>query len=538
MTDVRTGSGATVTSWFGEAARSSPNATALVAPDGGRCTYAELERSAAAMAGGLAAREVGRGTRVGVFLPNGRSAVEVFLAVARLGGLVVGVNSRLRSEDLHSVLEAAAIDVLVFTGTALGIDFARIVRAALAGMERPPVLVVEGDGGGPWSRARAVHSLAAVGQGPPMVGDLAGTADPVVAFTTSGTTGRPKLAAHDHGGVVRHARRCASCLGIGPADTGLVVLPLCGTFGFVSLLSTLAGGGRCVLVDRFDAVGVAALVEEEGATYVNGADDMLLGVLEAAERDGRALRTWRVGVFGEFAGRGRELVDRAERSGIRLSSAYGSSETFALLARRPADQPGEERARKGGTLVDHLMEVRVADPSTGSPVPAGQPGELQFRGPSVLAGYLSDEQATAAAFAPGGWLRTGDLGRVDEDQRTFEFVARLDESLRLSGFLTDPKEIEDHLAQHPGVRAAQVVGVPGAGGDVAVAFVVPAAANPPTEEELVAHCRSSLAAFKAPRRVVLVPSFPTVEGPNGVKVRKGELRQLASEILGPSSPAP
>jgi fatty-acyl-CoA synthase len=128
-------------------------------------------------------------------------------------------------------------------------------------------------------------------------------------------------------------------------------------------------------------------------------------------------------------------------------------------------------------------------------------------------------------------MRTGDVGIGDPDGRSFVYLARLGDALRLAGFLTDPVEIERRLLLHPGVRAAQVVGVAGpSGGDVAVAFVV-AGEEPPAEAELIAHCAAALANYKVPRRVVRVASFPIVDGANGVKIRKSELRDMARDIM-------
>jgi fatty-acyl-CoA synthase len=210
---------------------------------------------------------------------------------------------------------------------------------------------------------------------------------------------------------------------------------------------------------------------------------------------------------------------------------YGSSETFAHLSRWPIDAPVEQRVRNGGVLVDEAMEVRAADPVTGAVVAAGAQGELQFRGPSVLREHLGNPEATRAAFTPDGWLHSGDVGRCEPGGRSFVYLARLGDALRLAGFLTDPVEIERRLLSHPGVDAAQVVGVAGpGGGDVAVAFVVPGDGRTPTEDELIGHCAAGLANYKVPRRVVLVDSFPTVDGANGVKIRKSELRDMAGAL--------
>jgi fatty-acyl-CoA synthase len=149
--------------------------------------------------------------------------------------------------------------------------------------------------------------------------------------------------------------------------------------------------------------------------------------------------------------------------------------------------------------------------------------------------YIGNPEATARAFTDDGWFRSGDLGEMYADG-SFVYLARLKDSLRLRGFLTDPAEIEQRFLLHPGVAAASVVGVPGPdGADVAVAFIVlgPAgpAGDPPTEGDLIEHCREGLANYKIPVRVGIVEAFPVVDGPNGIKILKSELREWALAFM-------
>jgi acyl-CoA synthetase (AMP-forming)/AMP-acid ligase II len=199
---------------------------------------------------------------------------------------------------------------------------------------------------------------------------------------------------------------------------------------------------------------------------------------------------------------------------------------------RNPDDPPEVRGLGGGRPVADDIEFRITDPVTGGQVADGEEGELQLRGYNVMAGYLNNPAATAEALTADGWLRTGDLALQQGD--SFCYRARLRDSLRLRGYLVDPAEIEQSLGQHAEVGAAQVVGVnlPGEG-DVAVAFVI--AAHPveasTLESRLIAHCRDGIAGYKVPRRVFVVDHFPQVDGPNGVKVVKSELREMASRGL-------
>jgi fatty-acyl-CoA synthase len=243
---------------------------------------------------------------------------------------------------------------------------------------------------------------------------------------------------------------------------------------------------------------------------------------------GRSLASWRAGGFAEFAGLGTQVVALAERQwNLRLVGIYGMSECFALAAIGNAEDAADIRELAGGKPVSPGIEFRIAHPETGVPLAAEEEGELQLRGYNVMSGYLNNRPATAEAFTSDGWLRTGDL--AVRRGNSFFYRARLRDSLRLRGYLVDPTEIEEHLCRHASVAAAQVVGVNVQGeGDVAVAFVIPnvGADTSTLEAALIAHCKEGIAGFKVPRCVLPVASFPQVDGPNGVKVLKGELRDI------------
>lgn len=172
-----------------------------------------------------------------------------------------------------------------------------------------------------------------------------------------------------------------------------------------------------------------------------------------------------------------------------------------------------------------LRAVRARDAATGAPA---EHGELEFRGPSMFHCYLGDGAATARAMTEDGFFRSGDLGRVHPDGRGFDFETRMDDALRLGGFLVNPEEIEAYLKHLPGVREAQVVGA--AGGTVAVGFVQPEAGARLEEPALAEACRRDLARFKVPARIVPIEAFPVTESANGMKIRRVTLREMAEAV--------
>jgi fatty-acyl-CoA synthase len=198
------------------------------------------------------------------------------------------------------------------------------------------------------------------------------------------------------------------------------------------------------------------------------------------------------------------------------------------------DDPLEQRERVGGPPVHPDAEVRVVDPETGEELPAGEEGELCLRGYNVMNGYHDKPEQTAAAVDDGGWLHTGDLG-VRDEAGYFYYRSRLDDALRVRGFLVTPRDIEAALNGQPGVDQAQVVGASHPRhGQVPVAFVIRADGSDGDDGDLdAATLRESLAAevadYKVPEDIEFVEEFPRTEGPHGAKVRKGELRERVAD---------
>ena len=507
----------TMTETLDELLAPHPEGPALIV--GGRTSSRrELAERAAAAAWGL--RELGfrRGDALALWLPNSAEWLALFFAAARLGLLVVPVSTRYRSFEVRHLLGTSKAKGIVIAPGFLDIDFGAILGSIRA--ELPELAhVIEVDAGGGFGNLPQAGRIGPEERGRPR--------DPLCTFSTSGTTGNPKLAVHDQASIAKHARLVAQDFEMAAGDAVLCALPLYGAFGFCQALGALAGAAACVLETAFDAARAAAAIEAHKVTHFIGTDGMLEGVLRVQARD---LSSWRHGGFADFLGRARQLVEEAEaRIGLRLVGLYGSSECFALMAKQREAAAIEERARSGGIPISGEIEFRVVDALSGTALPEGEPGELQVKGYNVTSGYLRNPEATAAAFTADGWFRTGDLAY--RSGTGFVFLSRIKDSLRLRGYLVDPSEIEEYLLRHAAVEVAQVVGVNRPGeGDVAVAFVRLGAAGA-SEAELVAYCRDGMASYKVPRRIAIVEDFPVVHGPNGTKIQKAKLREQAQALI-------
>lgn len=479
----------------------------------------ELLAASQAAARHLYALGFRRGDVVCLLVPDSAVWLQFLFAGSQLGVLVVPISTRYRDLEIAHVLETSRAKGVVFIRQFLKADFQQIIEMLAPSLPNLEHLVGLDNTTGFFVGAQQDAALSLPEPDPTAL---------LCTFSTSGTTGRPKLAPHSQAGIAKHAEDVAKALDIDETTVNLCALPLYGVLGFVSTMATIAGGGCCVSQPVFKAESAARIIDDLGVTHFYGSDGLLDAVLRVPGHEFRQLRR---GGFAEFAGLGLRLVDFAEEKfGLRLGGVYGSSECFALMALRDPALPTERRAMPGGSPTCPDITFRIVDTTTGEVQPDLSPGELQVSGPNVMAGYLNNPGATAEAMTSDGWFRTGDLAYGEGT--SFVFVSRMKDSLRLRGYLVDPTEIECFLTTHSSVSAAQVVGIHREGrGDVAVAFVRPRDGGAISEEELISYCTNGISNYKVPSRIVFVDQFPEISGPNGVKIQKNKLRELADKLV-------
>jgi fatty-acyl-CoA synthase len=508
-------------------ARRRGEATAIL--DRGRAvSFAELHAETERLAGAFLRLGIGPGDRVGLWLPNVPAWLAAFLALARIGAVAVAINLRFRSAELAEILGRSGAKALLLWPGFKGTDFAGVL--AEIPRERITALahVIAYDEGErthlPWPALRYADLAASE---PVRLPEPANR--PCAVFTTSGTTKAPKFVLHDQATLLRHAHDCVRAFAYdAPGAVVLLALPFSGVFGFCSALPALVAGRPLLVAPSFDAAAQARQISEHGVTHLNATSAMIEQLL--AHADSRPFPSLRELPFASFSPGLDALLAEAEPKGLRLIGLYGSSELQALAARQPADAPLEERRQGGGVLVAPEGRVRAVDPETGTVLPHGSPGELEFRVPSRMLGYMGDPEATAAAFTADGYFRSGDLGHTLAENR-FVFLARLGDSLRLGGYLVSPAEIEGVVEEIPAVGACQVVAVEQGRARRPVAFVIPRPGAEIDEAAILAHCGRRLAKYKIPIRAFAVESFPVTEGPNGTKIQKNRLQELALRRL-------
>ncbi|MDJ1137868.1 AMP-binding protein [Streptomyces iconiensis] len=521
----------TVTHAFREAARTVPDRVALAYFDG-RLTYAEADTLSDGIAAHLAARGLERGDRLALMLQNTPHFVLALLGAWKAGAVVVPVNPMYKDREVAHVLQDAQVSALVCSdraweaylrATAEGSSVHTVLTACELDLQtRNDQRVLDFARTPPGEGAEDLLAVALNGAGPPAGRELTG-ADTALISYTSGTSGAPKGAMNTHANLAFNAERQRRS---GATPEGACVYALAPLFHITGMVAQLAGcvlnRGTLALTYRFEAgVVLDAFLEHRPAFTVGPSTAfMALAAHPAASREHFASFTH---LSSGGAPLPPALVERFRAAfGPYIGNGYGLTECSAPCASVP---PGREAPvdPDSGTLAVGVpgpdTVVRILD-EAGEPVPFGQHGEIAVRGPQVVPGYWRRPEETAAGM-PGGELRTGDIGFMDEDGWLY-VVDRKKDMINASGFKVWPREVEDVLYAHPAVREAAVVGVPhDYRGETVKAYVSLREGALTDPGELSAYCRERLAAYKYPREVEVLPELPkTASG----KILRRELR--------------
>jgi acyl-CoA synthetase (AMP-forming)/AMP-acid ligase II len=492
-----------------------------------RLSYAELAARARDFAGALVASGIEAGDRVALWAPNSSNWIVAVLGLFQAGAVLVPVNTRFKGVEAADILARSRARALVTVTDFLGTDYLGLLEAADAKLPDLATVVVA-QGPAPvdtesWDEFLARATDAGRAEAERRGGDVTAHYYPSDILFTSGTTGVPKGVVMTHGRTLGVATDWVAMTGLGPDDRYLMVNPYFHMFGLkAGILASVAAGATMYPEPVFDADRALARVAAERITVLPGAPTLYQSLLDHPERDRHDLSSLRVAVTGA-ADIPVELIRRvaSELPFSLIVTGYGLTEAGTASATSPDDDPETiattvGRARPG-------FEIRIVDGDRD--LPAGETGEILLRGPSVMAGYLDDPAATAATLSADGWLRTGDLGVVDE-RGCLRIVGRSKDMFIVGGFNAYPAEIENHLLRHPEVAQAAVIGIPDERlGEVGMAFVVTRSGATDRGDEILAWCRDQMANYKVPRAIEILPELPV--NATG-KVVKDELRARAA----------
>jgi fatty-acyl-CoA synthase len=495
-----------VGSWIERRARIRPDHPALIYA-GRTTTYAELAERVRRLANGLRGLGVGRGDRVAWLGPNHPAFLETFFATGQLGAVLAPVNHRLASDVQVAVLAQTEPVAIVEYG---------VVAAPPATSIRNRLAV-----GGAAAGTIDLDAFIAGSPDQPLGGSI-GPGDLCFLPHTSGTTGTPKAVMLTHGNVTWNAVNSLTVSDLRPDDVTAAIAPFFRVGGTgVNVMPVLFVGGTVVVPDDPSPDGLLGMMEQHRMTVGFGNPDLLDAIARAETWPSADLSNVRFILTGGAPVQERLIRAYLDR-GLTLVQGYGLSEAAPLVLLLDPARSLEKIGSAGRPPL--FVDIRIADPD-GVDVKPGETGELLVRGPNVMAGYWRRPAETRETIREGGWLRTGDAARMDQDGDVW-IVDRFDARFTSAGGVVYPGDVERAMLTHPSVADAGVVGVPGPDGSmVGAAFAVPVSGATVTEDALLVHCRERLAAYQVPARIAIVLELPR----NAVgKLVRQDLARLAA----------
>ena len=508
---------------------------AILDPSGITLTYKELNEKVDQLARGMLELGISKGDKVGLWMPNISEWVVAYFAIARIGAVVVPMNTRYKTHEVEYILNNSEATTLFSVGAFAGIDYLAMIGEIRGNLPNLKHVIVVGEPG------EAMHEFdSVVDQGMGLLGDAklqereasCDALDNVFILYTSGTTGNPKGAMLSHHNIAKNAEQVTAVLHTEEQDVFLLAVPFFHCFGCVmGIAGSITWGAAMVPMQIFKPVEAIDLVERFGVSVLYGVPTMF--VLELEEyRKGKAdgspydVSTLRTGIMAGAPCPVEVMRGTMEDMHCNVSIAYGLTEASPVITMTRFDDSVDRRVETVGRALEGI-EVKIADDDK-NPLPIGEMGELACRGYNVMMGYYKMPDKTAESIDEEGWLYSGDLATMDEEGYV-QIVGRKKDMLICGGFNVYPAEIEEYLFTHPKVQNVSVIGMPdNVMGEVAVAYIIPREGMSVDPQEIVDFCVGEIANFKVPRYVQIVDEFPMTQSG---KIQKFRLREIAKESM-------
>ena len=534
---------------LGQRAREYPNHEAIVYPfEGVRWTYADFKSRVDKIALGMIRMGVKKGDHVSIWATNVPEWILTQFATARIGAVLVTVNTNYKTFELEYLLKQSDTSTLIMTGGFKDSNYIKIINDLCPQIKESEPGKLNSD------KFPYLKNIVFIGEerydGMFIFDDLYNMGEDLDAQIldkienellaqdvinmqyTSGTTGFPKGVMLTHYNIVNNGNAIADCMHLSYEDRLCIPVPLFHCFGCVlGVMAAVTKGATMVFLEYYNPIKVMEAVQREKCTALHGVPTMFIGILENEKFNEYDYSTLRTGIM---AGSPcpikvmEQVIDRMNMTDITI--AYGQTEFSPVITQTRVDDPIELRVTTVGKPLPGV-EVKIVDPDTGKEVSPGVQGELIARGYGVMKGYYKMNEATRAAIDEEGWLYTGDLATMDKNQYC-KITGRLGDMIIRGGENIYPREIEEFLYTHPAIKDVQVVGVPDEKyGEEIMAYIIlrDGLDTYPTEKDIIDFVKNGLSRFKTPRYVSFIDSYPmTASG----KIQKYKLRTMAIDDLG------
>lgn len=501
----------TIDSIFSSAALECGDHTYLKFVDGNEISYAQIYARAAQLASVMIGRGVARGDRIACLMSNRRELYEFFIATSLAGAIAVPINIQSTNSEITRIVTDCGASGFVAEASLVSqlknVDLEQMkLRLAVQSLR-------EG-----WEDYEQVVNRAAI-----VEGSLGERGDPCLIIYSSGTTGEPKGIVLKHDCLIENAKRVVSRLGYKSSDVFLTLLPSFHLFGY-SFDFMYSGMVRAsmVVMNSFSAELALDFIQRFGVSVLTGVPTMFAKMFDPRQIVGYDITSIRLLAVGGGPV-SPAIKARLHSLGIQAVETYGQTEISTVAAVQVPGAPVPEGSC-GPTLPD--FQLRVVDDDDND-VPVGSPGELIFKSETFMQCYWNQPELTQKTLR-GGWLHTGDVGRVDADGNVY-ILDRVKDMIVANGFNVFPKEVENAIAQHPSVLTVAVVGVlDSLRGEDVFAFVVLRPGSHATPQEISMLCVEHLARYKHPRYISIVDEVPlTATG----KIRRFKLREQAENEI-------
>ena len=518
-----------------ETAERFPSRPAILDPSGRSLTYEKLDAEVSRLARGLLDQGVEKGDKVGLWMPNIPEWVVAYYAIARVGAVVVPMNTRYKTHEVEYILRDSEATTLFAVDAFARIDYLEMIagiQPKLPNLKRVVIVGAAGETGTPYEDVVQSGADALSDAELARRETTCDPADNVFILYTSGTTGSPKGAMLSHHNIAKNAEQVTEVLHTTEEDVFLLAVPFFHCFGCVlGVAGAIAWGAAMVPMKVFRPTEALDLVERFKVSVLYGVPTMFVLELEEARKgkeDGSKydVSSLRTGIMAGAPCPVEVMRGTMNELGCNVSIAYGLTEASPVITMTRFDDSIERRVETVGRALDGI-EVKIADDDH-TPVPRGEMGELACRGYNVMLGYYRAPEVTAQTIDEDGWLYSGDLATVDEEGYV-QIVGRKKDMLICGGFNVYPAEIEEYLFTHPKVQNVSVIGVADdVFGEVAAAYIIPREGQTIDPQEIVDFCAGEIANFKVPRYVEVVAEFPMTQSG---KIQKFKLREIAKEAF-------